>query len=66
MRPSVPSRVISQKVAVSVALFIPAAAAPQTGYGAFTYARSPTGILFEPERESKELFERWYAGETLF
>jgi hypothetical protein len=30
-----------------------------------TCARSPAGILFEPERESKELFERWYAGGTL-
>jgi catechol 2,3-dioxygenase-like lactoylglutathione lyase family enzyme len=43
-----------------------AGAAPESGYGAFTYARSPAGILFEPERESKELFERWYAGGLLF
>jgi catechol 2,3-dioxygenase-like lactoylglutathione lyase family enzyme len=43
-----------------------AGAAPENGYGAFAYARSPAGILFEPERESRELFERWYAGGTLF
>jgi catechol 2,3-dioxygenase-like lactoylglutathione lyase family enzyme len=43
-----------------------AGAAPENGYGSFAYARSPAGILFEPERESKELVERWYAGGTLY
>ncbi|HEY3880153.1 MAG TPA: VOC family protein [Trebonia sp.] len=40
--------------------------APEKGYGGFTYARSPAGILFEPELEAKELFERWYAGGPLY
>jgi catechol 2,3-dioxygenase-like lactoylglutathione lyase family enzyme len=42
---------------------------PEKGYGAFTYVRSPGGILFEPEsglHGSKERFERWYAGGSLF
>ena len=43
-----------------------AGSTPEDGYGGFSYARSPAGILFEPERESKELFERWYAGGTLY
>ena len=43
-----------------------AGSTPENGYGGFTYARSPAGILFEPERDSRELFERWYAGGTLF
>ena len=36
---------------------------------AFTYVRSPGGVLFEPEsglHGSKERFERWYAGGSLF
>ena len=43
--------------------------APEKGYGAFTYIRSPGGVLFEPEsglHGSKERFERWYAGGSLF
>ena len=43
--------------------------APEKGYGAFTYIRSPGGVLFEPEsglHGSKERFERWYAGGNLF
>jgi catechol 2,3-dioxygenase-like lactoylglutathione lyase family enzyme len=43
-----------------------AGAAPEKGYGGWTYARSPAGVLFEPELDAKELFERWYAGEPLF
>ena len=42
---------------------------PRKGYGAFTYVRSPGGVLFEPEsglHGSKERFERWYAGGSLF
>ena len=42
---------------------------PEKGYGAFTYVRSPGGVLFEPEsglHGSKERFERWYAGGSLF
>jgi hypothetical protein len=34
-----------------------------------TYVRSPGGVLFEPEsglHGSKERFERWYAGGSLF
>jgi catechol 2,3-dioxygenase-like lactoylglutathione lyase family enzyme len=41
---------------------------PDEGYGGFTYARSPGGLLFEPETclgGSKERFERWYAGGSL-
>ena len=43
--------------------------APEKGYGAFTYIRSPGGVLFEPEsglHGSKERFDRWYAGGNLF
>jgi hypothetical protein len=46
-----------------------AGASPEEGYGAFTYVRSPGGVLFEPEsglHGSKERFERWYAGGSLF
>jgi catechol 2,3-dioxygenase-like lactoylglutathione lyase family enzyme len=42
---------------------------PEEGYGGFTYVRSPGGVLFEPESclgGSKERFERWYAGGSLF
>ena len=43
--------------------------APEEGYGAFSYIRSPAGVLFEPEAGSagaKERFDRWYAGGSLF
>lgn len=43
--------------------------APDEGYGAFTYIRSPAGVLFEPESclgGSKERFDQWYAGGDLF
>jgi hypothetical protein len=43
--------------------------APEAGYGAFSYTRSPAGLLVEPEvcgPGSKERFERWYAGGSLF
>lgn len=46
-----------------------AGASPEEGYGAFTYVRSPGGVLFEPEsglHGSKERFDRWYAGGSLF
>jgi hypothetical protein len=43
-----------------------AGGAPGKGYGGYAYARSPAGLLFEPELDAKELFERWYAGGTLF
>ena len=46
-----------------------AGASPEEGYGAFTYVRSPGGVLFEPEsglHGAKERFERWYAGGSLF
>jgi catechol 2,3-dioxygenase-like lactoylglutathione lyase family enzyme len=42
---------------------------PEKGYGAFTYVRSPGGVLFEPEsglHGSKERFDRWYVGGSLF
>ena len=42
---------------------------PEKGYGAFSYVRSPGGVLFEPEsgrHGSRERFERWYAGGSLF
>lgn len=42
---------------------------PENGYGVFTYIRSPGGVLFEPEsglHGSKERFDRWYAGGSLF
>jgi lactoylglutathione lyase len=43
--------------------------APEEGYGAFSYVRSPAGVLFEPEScqaGARERFERWYAGGSLF
>jgi catechol 2,3-dioxygenase-like lactoylglutathione lyase family enzyme len=44
-----------------------AGASPEQGYGSFTYVRSPGGVLFEPESgRSRERFERWYAGDSLF
>jgi lactoylglutathione lyase len=46
-----------------------AGASPAEGYGSFTYVRSPAGILFEPEsgrHGTRERFERWYAGGSLF
>ncbi|MBB3665620.1 catechol 2,3-dioxygenase-like lactoylglutathione lyase family enzyme [Prauserella sediminis] len=42
-----------------------AGAAPEDGYGGFTYIRSPSGVLYEPEsclNGAKERFDRWYAG----
>ncbi len=42
---------------------------PEKGYGAFTYVRSPSGILFEPEScmgGGKERFANWWAGGNLF
>ena len=42
------------------------AAAPEDGYGRFTYVRSPEGLLVEPVRASdRERFEAWWAGGTL-
>jgi lactoylglutathione lyase len=55
----------SEELAVQGWVIELAGAAPENGYGGFTYARSPAGLLFEPELESRELFERWYAGGTL-
>lgn len=43
--------------------------APEEGYGGFTYTRSPAGLLWEPVSSragTKERFERWYAGGSLF
>jgi lactoylglutathione lyase len=57
-------RLVSQGYTVELA-----GDAPEKGYGAFTYIRSPGGVLFEPEsglHGSKERFERWYAGGSLF
>jgi len=43
-----------------------AAAAPDDGYGRFTYVRSPSGYLVEPVAvASKPRFERWWAGGSL-
>lgn len=43
-----------------------AAAAPEDGYGRFTYVRSPGGVLVEPVASaSRERFERWWAGGSL-
>jgi catechol 2,3-dioxygenase-like lactoylglutathione lyase family enzyme len=40
--------------------------APQDGYGAFTYVRSPNGILVEPVSSAlKPMFEGWWAGGDL-
>jgi len=55
---------VSQGFAVELA-----GESPEQGYGAFTYVRSPGGVLFEPEsgrHGAKERFERWYAGGSLF
>jgi hypothetical protein len=43
-----------------------AAAAPEDGYGRFTYVRSPSGLLVEPvESASRQRFEVWWAGGEL-
>lgn len=43
-----------------------AQAAPEDGYGRFTYVRSPTGYLLEPVTSAnKPRFERWWAGGSL-
>ena len=43
-----------------------AAAAPEDGYGRFTYVRSPAGLLVEPVgASSRERFEAWWAGGEL-
>ena len=42
------------------------AAAPEAGYGRFTYVRSPEGLLVEPVAlANRERFEAWWAGGTL-
>ena len=42
------------------------AAAPESGYGRFTYVRSPEGLLVEPVAlANRERFEAWWAGGTL-
>lgn len=43
-----------------------AQAAPDDGYGAFTYVRSPRGLLLEPVWSGlRPMFERWWAGGPL-
>jgi hypothetical protein len=43
-----------------------AAAAPEDGYGRFTYVRTSSGMLVEPVAlASRERFEAWWAGGTL-
>jgi hypothetical protein len=43
-----------------------AAAAPDDGYGRFTYVRSPSGMLVEPVAlSSRDRFEAWWAGGEL-
>lgn len=43
-----------------------AGAAPEDGYGAFTYVRSPAGVLVEPVWSVLEpMFQRWWAGGPL-
>jgi catechol 2,3-dioxygenase-like lactoylglutathione lyase family enzyme len=43
-----------------------AAAAPEDGFGRFTYVRSPSGYLVEPVSiASKPRFERWWVGGSL-
>lgn len=43
-----------------------AAAAPEDGYGRFTYVRSPAGLLVEPVAvANRERFEQWWAGGEL-
>lgn len=40
--------------------------APDDGYGAFTYVRSPTGTIVEPVSAAlRPAFERWWAGGDL-
>jgi catechol 2,3-dioxygenase-like lactoylglutathione lyase family enzyme len=40
--------------------------APEDGYGAFTYVRSPTGTIVEPVSTAvRPAFERWWAGGDL-
>jgi hypothetical protein len=42
------------------------AAAPDAGYGRFTYVRSPAGLLVEPVAvANRERFEAWWAGGEL-
>ena len=39
---------------------------PDDGYGAFSYVRSPSGVLLEPVWSGlKAMFERWWAGGPL-
>ena len=39
---------------------------PDDGFGVFTYARSPSGLLLEPVWSGlKPMFERWWAGGPL-
>jgi hypothetical protein len=43
-----------------------AGAPPEQGYGAFTYVRSPQGIIVEPVWSAViPAFERWWAGGSL-
>lgn len=43
-----------------------ASRAPEDGYGAFTYVRSPSGVLVEPVSTLvRPAFERWWAGGDL-
>lgn len=43
-----------------------ASRAPEDGYGAFTYVRSPTGVLVEPvSTVVRSAFEQWWAGGDL-
>ena len=43
-----------------------ASRAPEEGYGAFTYVRSPAGVLVEPVATVvRPTFERWWAGGDL-
>jgi hypothetical protein len=41
-------------------------AAPEDGYGAFSYVRAPSGFLLEPVTSAaKPMFEQWWAGGPL-
>ncbi len=43
-----------------------ASRAPEDGYGAFTYVRSPSGVLVEPvSTVVRPAFEQWWAGGDL-
>lgn len=43
-----------------------ASQAPEDGYGAFTYVRSPSGVLVEPVSSLvRPAFEQWWAGGDL-